>query len=58
MQSNKVYTLQICINQLEYSFEEYIGELYHMNLSCSGGGLPQSGCLFFKVAGRANISEG
>ena len=29
--------------------EDYIGELYRMNLSCSGGGLPESGCLFFKV---------
>ena len=25
-----------------------------MNLSCSGGGLPESGCLFFKVAGNTS----
>jgi hypothetical protein len=43
---------------LGYNFEEYAGELYRMNLSCSGEGLPESGCLFFKVAGTANISEG
>ena len=30
-----------------------------MNLSCSGGGLPESGCLFFKVvAGVTNVLEG
>ena len=29
-----------------------------MNLSCSGGGLPESGCLFFKVGGAANITSG
>ena len=28
-----------------------------MNLSCSGGGLPESGCLFFKVAG-STLSSG
>ena len=53
----KLY-LQIYINQLAYSFEEYIGELYRMNLSCSGGGLPESGCLFFKVQGKTNTSKG
>jgi hypothetical protein len=52
------FPLQINASQLVYSFEEYIGELYRMNLSCSGGGLPESGCLFFKVAGTARISEG
>ena len=56
--SNRQFPLQIYINQLAYNFEEYIGELYRMNLSCSGGGLPESGCLFFKVSGIANISEG
>ena len=48
---------------LGYSIDEYIGELYRMNLSCnsSGGGLPEtaeSGCLFFKVIGIANIQHG
>ena len=27
-------------------------------LSCSGGGLPESECLFFKVIGMTNISNG
>ena len=27
-----------------------------MNLSCSGGGLPESGCLFFKV-GASTLRE-
>ena len=50
--------LQIHIDHLVYNFEVYMGELYRMNLSCSGGGLPESGCLFFKVFGSTNISEG
>ena len=29
-----------------------------MNLSCPGGGLPESGCLFFKVGGTANLTNG
>ena len=29
-----------------------------MNLSCSGGGLPESGCLFFKIRGTTNTTEG
>ena len=44
--------------QLAYDTEEYIGELYRMNLSCSGGGLPESGCLFFKVAGNTSTVAG
>ena len=32
------------------------GELYRMNLSCSDG--VESGCLFFKVLGTANITDG
>ena len=52
------FPLQIYVNQLAYSFDKYMGELYRMNLSCSGGGLPESGCLFFKVGGTTNISEG
>ena len=35
-----------------------MGELYRMNLSCSGGELPESGCLFFKVAGNTSTAEG
>ena len=35
-----------------------MGELYRMNLSCSGGGLPEGGCLFFKVIGTTNTTEG
>ena len=50
--------IQIHIDQLAYDTDEYIGELYRMNLSCSGGGLPESGCLFFKVAGSANVTNG
>jgi hypothetical protein len=44
--------LQIATDELGYDLEDYIGELYRMNISCnsSGGGLPESGCLFFKVA--------
>ena len=45
---------QIHEDQLAYDTEEYMGELYLMNLSCSGGGLPESGCLFFKVAGNTS----
>ena len=29
-----------------------------MNLSCSGGGLPESGCLFFKLAGNTSTVAG
>ena len=29
-----------------------------MNLSCTGGGLPESGCLFFKVGGNTNLTKG
>ena len=28
-----------------------------MNLSCFGGGLPESGCLFFKVFGISNVTN-
>ena len=37
-----------------YDTEELKGELYQMNLSCSG----ESGCLFFKVGGETNITNG
>ena len=45
---------------LGYSIDEYTGELYRMNLSCSssGGGLPESGCLFFKVIGMTKTLHG
>ena len=46
------------IYQLVYEIENYVGELYRMNLSCSGGGLPESGCLFFKVAGNTSTVVG
>ena len=29
-----------------------------MSLLSSGGGLPESGCLFFKIIGSTNLSEG
>ena len=44
--------------QLAYRAEEYIGELYRMNLSCSDRGPPESGCLFFKVAGNTSTVVG
>ena len=54
----KVYHApQINRDRLAYSFEEYVGELYRMNLSCFVGELPESGCLFFKVIGETNITE-
>ena len=53
----KLHLHQINGDKLAYDFEEYRGELYRMNLSCSGGGLPESGCLFFKVIGITNLTE-
>ena len=44
--------------QIRYHLEDYEGELYRMNLSCSGGRLPESGCLFFKVIGMTNVTKG
>ena len=35
-----------------------MGELYRMNLSCSGEGFPESGCFFFKAGGRTIVSNG
>ena len=49
--------IQIHDHQLAYGTGDYVGELYRMNLSCSGGGLPESGCLF-KVAGNTSTVEG
>ena len=46
------------MDQLAYASEEYVGELYRMNLSCSGVGLPEGGCMFFKVNGTTNTTEG
>ena len=48
------FTLQVYYSNLAYSVDEYVGELYRMNLSCSG----ESGCLFFKVGGRTKVSNG
>ena len=57
--------VQIHKDQLAYAnningTKEYVGELYHMNVSCFGGGLPESatGCLFFKVGGNTSTVVG
>ena len=50
--------IQFHDHQLAYGTDNYTGELYRMNLSCSDGGLPESGCLFFKVAGSTSTIEG
>ena len=50
--------MQVDLSSLSYSADEFVGELYRMNLSCSGGGLPEGGCVFFKVVGTTNISNG
>ena len=34
---------------------DLIGELYYINLSCLGA---ESGCMFFKVLGTNNITDG
>ena len=52
------YIIQIHDHQLVYRTGEYVGELYRMNLSCSSDGLPESGCLFFKLAGNTSTIEG
>ena len=49
--SNLLLVLQITTDELGHDLENYVGELYRMNLSCSGRELPESGCLFFKVGG-------
>ena len=51
-------TMQVNSTLLAYSIEDLKGELYRMTLSCPGGKLLESGCLFFKVAGVANITNG
>jgi hypothetical protein len=50
--------IQVHNDQLAYGTEEYTGELYRVNLSCSGGGLPESGCLLFKVGGNTSTVIG
>ena len=35
-----------------------MGEVYHVNLSCSVEGLPENGCLFFRVFGQTNVTNG
>ena len=53
------YTLfQIHRDKLAFGTKDYLRELYRMNLSCSGGGLPESGCLFFKVGRKTNTTKG
>ena len=46
----------------EYSFTEYMGELYRMNLSCNSSDYeekpPMNSCLFFKVFGDTKITDG
>ena len=45
--------------QLAYSSLEYMGELFHVRLSCPHGqeGIAQSECLFFKVGGNTTVAE-
>ena len=51
-------SLQINKDELAYSVDDFMGELYQINLSCTGGGLPESGCLFFKVQGITSVANG
>ena len=46
-------------DNLAYGLKEYSGELYRMiqKISCSQQ-RNEEGCLFFKVSGKTNISEG
>ena len=53
-----IFYFQINRTILDYGIGEYLGELYRMNLSCSGDGLPENGCLFFKVLGTTNVTNG
>ena len=55
--THRTQSLQVHRDQLYYVSDEYVGELYRMSLSCSGEGLPQNGCLFFKVIGQTNVNE-
>ena len=43
---------------VEYSIDEFRGELYRMNVTCSENGAKESGCLFFKVIGESNVAKG
>ena len=49
--------LQIITGELGYDLEDYVDELYRMNLSCFGE-LPKIGCLFFKAQARQGLSSG
>ena len=49
---------QINKDRLAYSVEEFLGELYRLNTSCSSEELPESGCLFFKWVGTTNVTDG
>ena len=51
-------SLQINKDELAYSVDDFMGELYQIKLSCTGEGLPESGCFFFKVQGETNITTG
>ena len=44
---------QINSSVLIYTFGEFDGELFRMNLSCSSKG---SGCLWFKVVGETDLT--
>ena len=47
--------MQINKTELVYDPGDLTGELYRMNLSCLGA---ESGCMFFKVVGISNITDG
>ena len=51
-------SLQINKHELAYSVKDFMGEIYEINLSCTGGRLPGKGCFFFKAQGTANITAG
>ena len=58
LNQNDIYNCQINSSELAYSAEEYLGELYQVILSCSNERLPMKGCLFYKIVGSANITNG
>ena len=41
-----------------YSIDEFKGELYRMNVTCSKDENEESGCLFLKIIGVSNINKG
>ena len=51
--------IQIDQKSLAYDLEEFKGEMFRMTLSCRPDSeVPTSGCLFFKVFGRSNLTKG